>query len=53
MTPHQFAQKWKASQLKERSAVQEYFLENFPFPEGFEEILACSLRLVRSGQDSA
>ncbi|MDP2784253.1 MAG: hypothetical protein Q8O38_06610 [Sulfurimicrobium sp.] len=27
MTPHQFAQKWKASQLKERSASQEHFLD--------------------------
>jgi len=34
MTPHLFAQKWKVSQLKERSASQEHFLETLPFPEG-------------------
>lgn len=27
MTSHLFAQKWKASQLKERSASQEHFLD--------------------------
>ncbi len=27
MTPQAFVQKWKASQLKERSASQEHFLD--------------------------
>ena len=27
MTPHQFIEKWRASELKERSASQEHFID--------------------------
>ena len=54
MTPGEFIAKWRASELKERSAAQEHFIdlcrlldeptptfETFPFPDGLSpDILA-------------